>query len=118
MFISPPAKKSNRESALVYSGVKQSMMLVDGSGQYSLVLCSAEQVIALQVEREIKLHSRVQHESIISLYAAFQDAEGIYLVLVHPALYTSHPLTLFVTVRYIWHFWRLTLDVMAALEWS
>lgn len=31
------------------------------------------------------LHSRVTHRHIVSLYAAFQDAEGIYMVLVAPA---------------------------------
>ena len=31
------------------------------------------------------LHSRLVHPNIISLYSAFQDAEGIYLVLVSPA---------------------------------
>ena len=36
----------------------------------------------LQVEREIMLQSRLVHCNIISLYAAFQDAEGIYLILV------------------------------------
>ena len=37
------------------------------------------------MEREITLHSRLTHPNIISLYAAFQDAEGIYLVMVPPA---------------------------------
>lgn len=36
------------------------------------------------MDREITLHSRLSHPNIISLYAAFQDAEGIYLVLVLP----------------------------------
>ncbi|CAK0787082.1 hypothetical protein CVIRNUC_010298 [Coccomyxa viridis] len=36
---------------------------------------------ALQVSKEIRLHSRGQHQNIIGLYAAFQDSEGIYLVM-------------------------------------
>ena len=37
---------------------------------------------ALQVSKEIRLHLRGQHQNIIGLYAAFQDSEGIYLVMV------------------------------------
>ena len=33
----------------------------------------------LQVEREIRLHSCLQHDSIISLYAAFEDDQHVYL---------------------------------------
>ena len=44
----------------------------------------------LQIQREIKLHARLQHENIISLYAAFQDSEGICLILVQPVHVTAH----------------------------
>ena len=37
----------------------------------------------LQVAREIRVHSSLQHTNIIGLFAAFQDAEGIYLVQVN-----------------------------------
>ena len=44
----------------------------------------------LQIEREIKLHARLQHENIISLYAAFQDSEGLCLILVRPVHAAAH----------------------------
>ena len=34
------------------------------------------------MSKEIRLHSRAQHQNIVNLYAAFQDSEGIYLVMV------------------------------------
>ena len=33
----------------------------------------------MQVEREIRIHSKLQHESIIGLYAAFEDADNVYM---------------------------------------
>jgi len=35
----------------------------------------------LQVQREIRIHSQLQHENIIQLYAAFEDREHVYLAL-------------------------------------
>ena len=35
----------------------------------------------VQVQREIRIHSQLQHEHIIALYAAFEDAEHVYLAL-------------------------------------
>lgn len=32
-----------------------------------------------QVEREIRIHSQLRHENIIQLFAAFEDAENVYL---------------------------------------
>lgn len=34
-----------------------------------------------QVQREIRIHGQLQHEHIIQLYAAFEDAEHVYLAL-------------------------------------
>ncbi len=47
----------------------------------------------LQVQREITLHARMIHPNIIRLYAAFQDAEGIYLVMVSLARQQAHALS-------------------------
>ena len=33
-----------------------------------------------QVEREIRIHSRLSHENIIQLYAAFEDDSNVYMV--------------------------------------
>ncbi|KAK9823576.1 hypothetical protein WJX72_003959 [[Myrmecia] bisecta] len=33
-----------------------------------------------QVAREVAIHGRLEHESCVSLYAAFEDPEGIYLI--------------------------------------
>lgn len=35
----------------------------------------------MQIQREVKIHATVQHENIVKLYAAFEDALGVYLVL-------------------------------------
>ena len=35
----------------------------------------------MQVQREIRIHGQLQHEHIIALYAAFEDAEHVYLAL-------------------------------------
>lgn len=35
----------------------------------------------VQVQREIRIHGQLQHEHIIALYAAFEDAEHVYLAL-------------------------------------
>ena len=35
------------------------------------------------------LHSRLVHSNVIGLSAAFQDAEGIYLILVTPAIHAA-----------------------------
>lgn len=36
--------------------------------------------LALQVEREIRIHSRLDHPNIIRLFAAFEDDANIYMV--------------------------------------
>ena len=36
--------------------------------------------LMLQVEREIRIHSRLAHENIIQLYAAFEDDSNVYMV--------------------------------------
>ena len=36
---------------------------------------------AAQVQREIRIHSQLQHENIIALYGAFEDSEHVYLAL-------------------------------------
>ena len=36
--------------------------------------------MCLQVTREIKIHSALRHAHIIDLYAAFEDADNVYLV--------------------------------------
>jgi len=33
----------------------------------------------VQVEREIQIHSQLHHENVIKLFAAFEDAENVYL---------------------------------------
>lgn len=33
-----------------------------------------------QVEREIRIHSRLSHENIIQLHAAFEDDSNVYMV--------------------------------------
>ena len=33
-----------------------------------------------QVEREIRIHSRLSHDNIIQLYAAFEDDSNVYMV--------------------------------------
>ena len=33
----------------------------------------------VQVQREIHLHSRLHHANIVQLYAAFKDADGVYI---------------------------------------
>ncbi len=33
----------------------------------------------MQVEREIQIHSQLDHENVIKLFAAFEDAENVYL---------------------------------------
>ena len=33
-----------------------------------------------QVEREVKIQSCLQHPNIIALFAAFEDAENVYLI--------------------------------------
>jgi serine/threonine protein kinase len=37
-------------------------------------------VLIAQVAREIQVHSSMEHPSILGLYAAFEDLDGIYLV--------------------------------------
>lgn len=44
----------------------------------SHVSCSFEKN---QVEREISIHLGLQHDNIISLYAAFEDESNVYMVL-------------------------------------
>ena len=48
-----------------------------------------------QVAREIRLHARLQHRNILPLYAAFEDTEGINLVMASsnkdPASLCMHP---------------------------
>ena len=39
-----------------------------------------------QVQREVTIHSRLQHPNIIDLYAAFEDAQCVYLVLEYAEL--------------------------------
>jgi serine/threonine protein kinase len=34
----------------------------------------------VQVEREIRIHSRLQHANIVQLYASFEDNKYVYLV--------------------------------------
>ena len=36
--------------------------------------------LALQVEREIRIHSRLDHPNIIQLFAAFEDDANVYMV--------------------------------------
>ena len=36
---------------------------------------------AAQVQREIRIHSQLQHQNIITLYGAFEDSEHVYLAL-------------------------------------
>ena len=33
----------------------------------------------VQVEREIQIHAQLDHENVIKLFAAFEDAENVYL---------------------------------------
>ncbi len=33
----------------------------------------------MQVEREIQIHSQLDHENVVKLFAAFEDAENVYL---------------------------------------
>ncbi len=33
-----------------------------------------------QVEREIRIHIKLEHENIIKLYAAFEDQKNVYMV--------------------------------------
>lgn len=40
---------------------------------------AAEPRRGLQVEREIKIHSQLFHQNIVSLFAAFEDADHVYL---------------------------------------
>ena len=40
---------------------------------------------ALQVQREIRIHSQLQHEHIVAFYAAFEDSEHVYLALEYAA---------------------------------
>lgn len=35
----------------------------------------------VQVQRELNIHSRLRHANVLDLYAAFEDAEAIYLVM-------------------------------------
>lgn len=39
----------------------------------------------MQVQREIKIHSQLQHQNIVKLFAAFEDCEHVYLVLEYAA---------------------------------
>ena len=39
----------------------------------------------VQVQREIRIHSQLQHEHIIAFYAAFEDSEHVYLALEYAA---------------------------------
>lgn len=39
----------------------------------------------VQVQREIRIHSQLQHESIIAFYGAFEDSEHVYLALEYAA---------------------------------
>ncbi len=39
----------------------------------------------LQVQREIRIHSQLQHEHIVAFYAAFEDSEHVYLALEYAA---------------------------------
>ena len=39
----------------------------------------------VQVQREIRIHSQLQHEHIIAFYAAFEDNEHVYLALEYAA---------------------------------
>ncbi len=34
----------------------------------------------MQVEREIRIHSQLDHPNIVQLYAAFEDSKHVYLV--------------------------------------
>ena len=36
--------------------------------------------LVAQVEREIRIHSRLDHANIIQLYAAFEDDLNVYMV--------------------------------------
>ncbi len=36
--------------------------------------------LSYQVEREIRIHSRLDHANIIQLYAAFEDDANVYMV--------------------------------------
>jgi len=38
------------------------------------------QCLSCQVEREIRIHSRLDHANIIQLYAAFEDDANVYMV--------------------------------------
>ena len=40
---------------------------------------SCLEIIPLQVEREIRIHSQLNHKNIIRLYAAFEDSDNVYL---------------------------------------
>ena len=37
-------------------------------------------LVPYQVEREIRIHSRLDHANIIQLYAAFEDDANVYMV--------------------------------------
>ena len=46
----------------------------------TLECASKYKVNGLQVEREIRIHSSLDHKSIIRLYAAFEDDSNVYMV--------------------------------------
>uniref|UniRef100_K3X6A5 Protein kinase domain-containing protein n=1 Tax=Globisporangium ultimum (strain ATCC 200006 / CBS 805.95 / DAOM BR144) TaxID=431595 RepID=K3X6A5_GLOUD len=37
--------------------------------------------VAHQLKKEVEIHSRIRHKNILPLYATFQDATRVYLVL-------------------------------------
>ena len=38
-----------------------------------------EDILVVQVAKEIELHSNLEHPALLALYAAFEDGEGIHL---------------------------------------
>jgi serine/threonine protein kinase len=57
---------------------------IDSNFSEGNVLCYAgnnlKEAAVLQVEREIRIHSRLQHANIVQLYASFEDNKYVYLV--------------------------------------
>ena len=43
-------------------------------------LSTTQLILLSQVEREIRIHSRLSHENIIQLYSAFEDDSNVYMV--------------------------------------
>lgn len=60
----------------VADGVGRSLSTLSWRNQARLSLMNEQ-----QIQREVRIHSSLRHPNIVKLYAAFEDAVGVYLVL-------------------------------------